>query len=136
MIGQRKEHHSDRKEIKIRLIIIQGVLIGLLTGLVGAGGGFLIIPALVLLTGLPMKVAAGTSLFIIGFNSMFGFLGDVINLSIDWRFLFLISALAIFGVFLGNWMTSKIQAKHLRKSFGWFTLAMGCWILVKELLMN
>lgn len=136
MIGGRKELSAEEKKIKIPLIIIQGVLIGLLTGLVGAGGGFLIIPALVLLTGLPMKIATGTSLFIIGFNSLFGFMGDVINLSINWNFLFLITGLAIAGIFIGNWLTAKIHGRHLRKSFGWLTLVMGCWILVKELFPN
>lgn len=133
MIGSKKEISSEEKGIKLYLIVAQGVLIGLLTGLVGAGGGFLIIPALVFLTGLPMKVAAGTSLFIIGFNSLFGFVGDVINLEIQWDFLFVITALAVAGIFVGNWLTTKIKSLHLRKSFGWFTMVMGCWILFQEL---
>lgn len=136
MIGGRKELSAEDKGINIPMVFIQGILIGLLTGLVGAGGGFLIIPALVLLTGLPMKIATGTSLFIIGFNSLFGFMGDIINLSIDWDFLFLITGLAVAGIFIGNWLTVKIQGRHLRKSFGWLTLAMGCWILVKELFLD
>lgn len=136
MIGGRKELSAENKGINIPMVFIQGILIGLLTGLVGAGGGFLIIPALVLLTGLPMKIATGTSLFIIGFNSLFGFMGDIINLSIDWDFLFLITGLAVAGIFIGNWLTVKIQGRHLRKSFGWLTLAMGCWILVKELFLD
>lgn len=136
MIHGKKELNADPAGLKVPLILLQGSLIGLLTGLVGAGGGFLIIPALVLLTGLPMKVASGTSLFIIGFNSVFGFMGDVINLSIDWSFLFLITGLAVAGIFMGNWLTTKIQGSHLRQSFGWFTLAMGCWILVKELFLS
>ena len=136
MIRGRKELLSEEHGINIPMIIIQGIIIGLLTGLVGAGGGFLIIPALVLLTGLPMKIATGTSLFIIGFNSLIGFMGDVINLSIHWDFLFLITFLAIAGIFIGNWLTVKIHARHLRRSFGLFTLSMGCWILVKELFLN
>jgi uncharacterized membrane protein YfcA len=117
------------------LIIVEGMLIGFLTGLVGAGGGFLIIPALVLLTGLPMKTAAGTSLFIIAINSLTGFLGDVLNSPMDWKFLLTLTAIAIVGVHFGNVLSRKIPGIKLKKAFGWFTLAMGCWILTKETLL-
>ena len=135
MIRGRKEISVSSQGAKTHLIITLGIFIGFLTGLVGAGGGFLIIPALVLLAQLPMKVAIGTSLFIIGFNSLLGFLGDVLNSTIDWKFLFVFTGLAIAGIFLGNWLATKIQGHHLRKSFGWFTLVIGCWILIKELLI-
>ena len=93
--------HDDHRH-RTSILIIEGTLIGFLTGLVGAGGGFLIIPALVLLTGLPFKTAVGTSLFIIAANSLIGFIGDVLNYSIDWNFLFRVTGLAIAGIFLGN----------------------------------
>ncbi len=135
MIRGRRDIHPSRKKYQTILIIIEGTLIGFLTGLVGAGGGFLIIPALVFLTGLPMKTAAGTSLFIIAINSLTGFLGDVLNTSMDWKFLLTITAIAIVGVHIGNVLSRKISGIKLKKAFGWFTLAMGCWILIRETLL-
>lgn len=135
MIKGRREIQFSRKKYHTVLLIVEGTLIGFLSGLVGAGGGFLIIPALVLLTGLPMKTAAGTSLFIIAINSLTGFLGDVLNSQMDWRFLLTISAIAIVGVHFGNVFSKKISGIKLKKAFGWFTLAMGCWILFKETLL-
>jgi hypothetical protein len=135
MIRGRRDIQPRRKKYQTLLIIVEGILIGFLTGLVGAGGGFLIIPALVLLTGLPMKTAAGTSLFIIAINSLTGFLGDVLNSSMDWTFLLTLTAIAIVGVHIGNVLSRKIPGIKLKKAFGWFTLAMGCWILAKETLL-
>jgi uncharacterized protein len=135
MIKGRRDIQPSREKFQTLLIIIEGTLIGFLTGLVGAGGGFLIIPALVFLTGLPMKTAAGTSLFIIAINSLTGFLGDVLNTSMDWKFLLTITAIAIVGVHIGNILSRKIPGIKLKKAFGWFTLAMGCWILIKETLL-
>jgi uncharacterized protein len=135
MIRGRRDIHPGRKKYQTILIIIEGTLIGFLTGLVGAGGGFLIIPALVFLTGLPMKTAAGTSLFIIAINSLTGFLGDVLNTSMDWKFLLTITAIAIVGVHIGNVLSRKIPGIKLKRAFGWFTLAMGCWILIRETLL-
>lgn len=135
MIKGRKDYEPDL-EFNIPLIIVQGLLIGFLTGLVGAGGGFLIIPALVLLTGLPFKTAVGTSLFIIAINSLMGFLGDVLNYHIEWSFLLTITALAVSGILLGNRVAKKLPATQLRRVFGWFTLTISTWILVKEILLN
>jgi len=135
MIRKQRERTTDNAQFKTFLVIIQGILIGSLTGLVGAGGGFLIIPALVLLTGLPFKTAVGTSLFIIAINSLMGFLGDVLNYAMDWSFLLSITALAVVGILIGNRISRRIPARHLRKAFGWFVLAMGCWILFREVLL-
>ena len=132
MIKGRKESKRDKDQLRIALIILEGSLIGFLTGLVGAGGGFLIIPALVFLTGLPFKTAVGTSLFIIAINSLAGFLGDVFNHSIDWQFLLTITSIAIAGILLGNFFSKRLAALYLRKAFGWLTLIMGCWIILKE----
>jgi uncharacterized protein len=133
MIRGGREIQNTNKRFRVVLVIIEGIIIGFLTGLVGAGGGFLIIPALVLLTKLPFKTAVGTSLFIIAINSLVGFLGDVLNYSIDWSFLLSITALSIIGILIGNRISKKIPAATLRKSFGWFVLIMGCWILFREL---
>lgn len=134
MIKGRREIHPSRKEFSTLLVILEGILIGFLTGLVGAGGGFLIIPALVLLTGLPMKTATGTSLFIIALNSLTGFVGDLMNRPMDWQFLLTLTSIAIVGVHFGNRLSKKIPGIKLKKAFGWFTLAMGCWILIRETL--
>jgi uncharacterized protein len=136
MIRGRKEGDQEDSRFRTFLIIIEGILIGFLTGLVGAGGGFLIIPALVLLTGLPFKTAVGTSLFVIAINSLIGFLGDVLNTPMDWPFLWSITTLAVFGILIGNKISRKISQRWLRKSFGWFVLAMGCWILFKEIILK
>ncbi|WP_367397463.1 sulfite exporter TauE/SafE family protein [Chryseosolibacter indicus] len=132
MIRGRKEE-TNHHDVKVLLTIVEGVIIGSLTGLVGAGGGFLIIPALVFLTGLPFKTAVGTSLFIIAINSLIGFLGDVLNYSMDWLFLLSITTLAVGGIFIGNRLHKRFSAVHLRRVFGWFILCMGTYILVKEL---
>jgi uncharacterized protein len=136
MIRGRRELTSQSDRFKTPLVILEGSLIGFLTGLVGAGGGFLIIPALVFLTGLKFKTAVGTSLFIIATNSLSGFLGDVMNYAIDWHFLLIISSLAIGGILVGHYYSNRISGVMLRKAFGWLTLAMGCWILVKELWLS
>lgn len=115
------------------LIFIEGFIVGILTGLVGAGGGFLIIPALVLLAKLPMKVAVGTSLLIIAVKSLIGFTGDIgSGQFIDWIFLFEISAVAITGIFIGFYLSKKISGAKLKPFFGWFVLAMGIYIIIKE----
>lgn len=115
------------------LIIIEGVGVGLLTGIVGAGGGFLIIPALVLLAKLPMKKAVATSLLIIAIKSLIGFIGDIQNMDIDWAFLLIFTGLSIAGIFVGIYLSKFIDGKKLKKSFGWFVLVMGIYIIWKEL---
>lgn len=132
MIRARKDITSDSKRFRTFLVIVEGSLIGFLTGLVGAGGGFLIIPALVFLTGLPFKTAVGTSLFIIGINSLLGFAGDLINYAMDWPFLLTITSLAIVGILIGNRFSRSIPAIQLRKAFGWMTLLMGFYMLYRE----
>ncbi|WP_439651229.1 sulfite exporter TauE/SafE family protein [Pontibacter harenae] len=114
-------------------ILAEGAVVGTLTGLVGAGGGFLIIPALVLFSKLDMKLAVGTSLLIIAVKSQFGFVGDVFNYEIDWIFLAIFSAISIVGIFIGSFLSTKVPADKLKTSFGWFVLLMGVYILVKEL---
>ncbi|MEJ8756828.1 sulfite exporter TauE/SafE family protein [Pontibacter sp. H259] len=114
-------------------ILAEGLVVGTLTGLVGAGGGFLIIPALVLFSKLDMKMAVGTSLLIIAVKSLFGFIGDVFNYEIDWLLLGIFSTISIVGIFIGTYLSTKIHADKLKTSFGWFVLLMGIYIIIKEL---
>ena len=117
------------------LIGLEGTVVGVLTGLVGAGGGFLIIPALVLLVRLPMKMAVGTSLLIIAAKSLIGFLGDIGQQPIHWPFLLLLTALSLVGIFFGSWLSTKINGAQLKKGFGWFVLLMALYILLRELVL-
>jgi hypothetical protein len=114
------------------LILIEGLVVGVLTGLVGAGGGFLIIPALVVLSKLPMKEAVGTSLVIIAAKSLIGFLGEGSETTMDWIFLMKVTAFAIVGIFVGSALAKKIHGDKLKPAFGWFILAMGVYILLRE----
>lgn len=120
--------------IRILKLIGFGVAIGLITGLLGAGGGFLLIPALVFLVRLPIKQAIGTSLLIISLNSLIGFTGDLGHITIGWNFLLVITSIAIVGIFIGGIISKYIPAENLKKSFGWFVLVMGVYIIAKEIL--
>lgn len=115
---------------------VYGIGIGLVTGLLGAGGGFLLIPALVLLVGMEMKAAIGTSLFIIALNSLIGFTGDIGQVQIDWTFLATLTAIAIAGILAGSAIGRRIAGQKLKKGFGWFVLAMSIYILTRELLLK
>jgi uncharacterized membrane protein YfcA len=117
------------------MILLEGAIVGILTGLVGAGGGFLIIPALVLFSKLPMKQAIGTSLLIIAAKSLIGFTGDIGKQTMDWNLLLSVTGLAIVGIFIGNAMSKKVSAESLKKGFGWFVLLMGIYIIIKELFL-
>lgn len=117
-------------------LIATGAVIGLTTGLLGAGGGFLLIPALVLLVGLPIREAIGTSLLIIALNSLIGFTGDIGHVQMNWIFLFKITAMAIAGILVGGFLSKVIDGAWLKKTFGWFVLVMGIYILIKELLFR
>lgn len=134
MIWSSSKNDNSPSKVKYNypLIIIEGILIGLLTGVVGAGGGFLIIPALVLLAKLPMKKAVATSLLIIAIKSLIGFIGDMEVLEIDWKFLSLFTSLSVIGIFIGTWLSKFIDGEKLKKGFGWFVLAMGVYIIFKE----
>jgi len=116
------------------MIALEGSVVGVITGIVGAGGGFLIIPALVLLAKLPMKMAVGTSLLIIAAKSLIGFLGDLSTQTIDWQLLLIFTGLSIVGIFIGSALSKKINEKVLKTGFGWFVLVMGIYIITKELL--
>ena len=132
--GKLKEEADDHPlKYNYPLILLEGSLVGVLTGLVGAGGGFLIIPALVILAKMPMKLAVGTSLSIIAAKSLIGFIGDLEgDQLIDWKLLGIFTAFAIAGIFAGIVLAKKIPGRKLKKGFGWFVLVMGIYIIVKE----
>jgi len=117
------------------MIVLEGLVVGVITGIVGAGGGFLIIPALVMLAKLPMKKAVATSLLIIAIKSLIGFIGDVETMEIEWNFLLIFTAFSLIGIVLGVWLNKFIEGSKLKKSFGWFVLVMGIYIIVKELMI-
>ncbi|WP_299255498.1 sulfite exporter TauE/SafE family protein [uncultured Aquimarina sp.] len=135
MIKKGKETPEKKTKVSYNypLIVIEGIVVGTLTGIVGAGGGFLIIPALVLFARLPMKNAVATSLLIIAIKSLIGFLGDVENLDIDWSFLLVFTGISIVGIFIGMYLSNFIEGEKLKRGFGWFVLVMGIYILIKEL---
>jgi uncharacterized membrane protein YfcA len=133
MIRDGKTNQNTTKNMNYTMILVEGSIVGVLTGLVGAGGGFLIIPALVLFTGLPMKEAIGTSLIIIAAKSLIGFTGDLGHFNMNWQLLLTVSFIAIFGILLGNKLSVKIDGAKLKKGFGWFVLTMGFYIIIKEL---
>ncbi len=132
-----KTIQADRSSYhKPFVLIAYGVAIGLVTGFLGAGGGFLLIPALVLLMEQPMKEAVGTSLMIIALNSLIGFLGDMGQHHIDWRLLLTVTAVAVAGIFGGMYLAQNIDGGKLKRGFGWFVLLMGTYIIVKELFFS
>lgn len=137
--GRKQKIPDEQQEtgdlnLNFPMIILEGTVVGVLTGLVGAGGGFLIIPALVLFAKLPMKMAVGTSLFIIAAKSLIGFVGDVqADQPINWPFLLMFTLIAVTGIFIGSYLAHKINGNKLKKGFGWFVLAMGAFMIIREL---
>ena len=126
--------HSRSDRFNYPLILAEGVIVGAITGIVGAGGGFLIIPALVLLAKLPMKTAVGTSLIIIAAKSLLGFIGDLQGDEvINWGFLGIFSAIAIAGILIGTMLSKRIANEKLRPAFGWIVLIMGIYIITREI---
>lgn len=133
---QGSEEITQKQKFNYPLILVEGTIVGVLTGLVGAGGGFLIIPALVILSKLSMKEAVGTSLVIIAAKSLIGFFGENGDSRIDWTFLFLITIFAIVGIFIGMALSKKVDGDKLKPAFGWFVLFMGIYIFIKEIWLS
>lgn len=128
---------KEAVEINFKMLAIIGFLVGLIIGFLGAGGGFLIIPALLFFANLPIKQAVGTSLFIIFINSLIGFGGDLLGgTELDYRLLLIISMMAIIGLFIGTQLSKKIDGAKLKPAFGWFVLIMGIYIIAKEILFK
>jgi uncharacterized protein len=119
---------------RVAAMVARGVAVGLVTGLLGAGGGFLIVPALTLLGGLPMPAAVGTSLLVVAMNSFAGLAGYLGHVAIDWQLALPVAGAAIAGSVMGGRLSAVVPAPVLRRSFGWFVAAMATFILVMEAL--
>jgi len=129
------EEVKDKIVINYPFIVAEGVVIGAITGIVGAGGGFLVIPALVMYAGVSMKKAVGTSLLIIAVKSLVGFVGDWMNFQeIDWKLLITFSGLSIIGMFVGSRFSEKVSEKNLRQIFGIVVVFLAVVILIKEII--
>lgn len=133
MIKKSKENKLTNNKQPYYKTFIQGLTIGTITGLIGAGGGFLYVPALVLWANIPMKKAVGTSLVIVTINSLIGFIGDVQTLEIEWQFLLTFTGISIIGIIIGVFLSKFITGEKLKKSFGFFTLLMAIYIIYKEI---
>lgn len=133
---QAKENDVEKANTNFTLMLLVGFISGVLTGLVGVGGGFIIIPALVFFAKTPLKTSVGTSLIVIAANSFIGFSAEVLERSnvIDWKFLFTFSAFSIAGIYIGFAVASKISSTQLKKMFGCFVLVTGIVIFIKEAL--
>lgn len=127
-VGPPDPHHR----IPVPKVVAEGLVVGLVTGLVGAGGGFLVVPALALLGGLPMPVAVGTSLVVIAMKSFAGFAGYLSSVAIDWKVAGMVTAAAVVGALAGARLTALINPDSLRQAFGWFVLVMSSVILGEE----
>ena len=135
MIKKRRDRQSMSTHVLLKTILIGtlGLIVGLIAGFVGAGGGFLIIPALVIIAGLPMRLAVGTSLLIIAFQSLLGFAGDVSRgLVVNWPLLGGVAVAAFIGITLGFTFAHKVSEQKLKTAFGWFVLLMGTTILIEQ----
>ncbi|GGD28474.1 sulfite exporter TauE/SafE family protein [Hyunsoonleella pacifica] len=133
MIKNGKNKIINSKSQPYYKTFVQGLIIGTITGIVGAGGGFLYVPALVLWANIPMKKAVGTSLIIVTINSLIGFIGDVQTLNIEWGFLLTFTGIAILGIILGVYISKFISGEKLKKSFGYFILLIATYIIYREL---
>jgi uncharacterized membrane protein YfcA len=126
----------SRSPIRIYFVIILAILVGFITGFVGAGGGFIIIPVLIFFVRVPVKKSIGTSLCIIAINSLIGFSGTIGHMSLNWSFLLTVSVFCICGILLGNVISLRISAQKLKPAFGWFTLIVGIFVLIKEIMLQ
>jgi uncharacterized membrane protein YfcA len=137
MIRKSRTINSEKPEsVNLLMITINGMIVGLVSGFVGAGGGFLIIPELVIFSKVPMKEAIGTSLVIITANSMVGFAGDLGKHNLDWNLLMSVTFATVIGIFVGTKVSSKIDGAKLKPVFGWFILVVGLVILMKVIFLK
>ena len=136
MIFGNKKIETKTDSPQYHLLVTQGIAVGMITGMIGAGGGFLIVPALVMLLNLEMKKAIGTSMLIISMNSILGFISSEKIAEINWEFLLIFTAIAVIGMFLGILISKKIDGKKLKPIFGWFVLSMGIYIILKEVFFH
>ena len=134
---EKKQKGDGTVKYNYPLIIGEGLLVGGITGMIGAGGGFLIIPALVILANVEMKVAVGTSLIIIAIKSLLGFfIGDALTMEIDWMFLIVFTLISFVGIFIGSYLSNFIDGNKLKKGFGYFIFVMAIFIFYMEFFIN
>lgn len=134
----KEQSEKDIQKVNYIWLSCIGLLSGIFTGILGVGGGFIIIPTLVLLAKIPIRMSVGTSLFIIAFNSLSGFTGEYMERHeiMDYSLLFLFAALSVAGIFIGFLLTLKLHPSQIKKIFGWFVLVMGFGILIKEIFLK
>ena len=134
IVGNQKIETTNQSP-QYPMLVTQGIAVGMITGMIGAGGGFLIVPALVMLLNLEMKKAIGTSMMIISMNSLLGFLSSQ-KTEINWQFLLIFTSIAVIGMLIGIQLAKKIDGKKLKPIFGWFVLMMGIYIIIKEIFFH
>lgn len=134
-INEVKWDEFAKSPMGVPFVILLGIIVGFITGFVGAGGGFIIVPVLIFFLRLSFKKAVGTSLCIIALNSLIGFAGNIGNQTINWLFLLEISGVCAVGILIGSLLSNKVSSQKLRPAFGWFTLVVGVFVLVKELVL-
>ncbi|AUY53677.1 sulfite exporter TauE/SafE family protein [Streptomyces sp. CB01881] len=130
--GPRKTTQQAQRELPLHRLLLQGLVVGAVTGILGAGGGFLIVPALALLAGLPMGIAVGTSLLVIAMNSFAGLAGHISGAHLDWYLALAVTAAAVLGSLIGGRYAGRIPQHTLRTGFGWFIIAMGLFVLSRQ----
>ena len=135
MIVGNQKIETTNQSLQYPMLVTQGIAVGMITGMNGAGGGFLIVPALVMLLNLEMKKAIGTSMMIISMNSLLGFLSSQ-KTGINWQFLLIFTSIAVIGMLIGIQLAKKIDGKKLKPIFGWFVLMMGIYIIIKEIFFH
>ncbi len=136
-IDRKKGEMQQASHVRYTRLALQGFMVGLFTGLVGIGGGFLIVPALIIFARLPMKIAVGTSLLLIAVNSTFGFAGELMAAeTIQWAMLLKITAVTMTGVFTGIFISKFIPGEKMKPAFGWLLLCVGAYILTMEIWMS
>ncbi|MFI6417398.1 sulfite exporter TauE/SafE family protein [Streptomyces sp. NPDC050842] len=122
-----------RGDLPLRHVAAQGLAVGAVTGLVGSGGGFLVVPALAVIAGLPMGIAVGTSLLVIAMNSFAGLAGHLSGVTVDWRLALTVTAAAVAGSLVGGRLAGRVPQDALRTAFGWFVVVMGAFVLARQL---
>jgi uncharacterized protein len=130
--GRRSVAAPAEGRMRVGMVLLEGGVVGLVTGMVGAGGGFLVVPALVLLGGLPMSAAVGTSLLVIAMKSFAGLAGYLASVQIDWGLALAVTGAAVLGSLVGGTLTGRIPADVLRRVFGWFVVVMGVFVLAQQ----
>ncbi|MFB7452959.1 sulfite exporter TauE/SafE family protein [Streptomyces sp. NPDC056194] len=131
--GAKKAARPAHRDLPLKHIAVEGLVVGAVTGLVGSGGGFLVVPALAILGGLPMSIAVGTSLLVIAMKSFAGLAGHLSGVTIDWGIALTVTVAAVVGSLIGARLAGRIPQDALRKAFGWFVVVMGVFVLAQQL---